>query len=120
MNREPPSGLIRLGGVAILVAFVIHIVVNMVIKRFPPESPTMGGFSMAAWITATLPKWLAALGFTSAIGSLACGVFVVSILTGGWAEILIEAVPPGGLAWFLITGVVLASTRNNVLAKGSS
>jgi hypothetical protein len=48
------------------------------------------------------------LGSLSAIGSLACGVFIVPILSDGTAAgFLVEIASIGSLAWFLITGVVM-------------
>jgi hypothetical protein len=68
----------------------------------------VGGFSMAGLLTSTLPKWLAILGLLSAAASLVSGAFIVSVLTSGWAAALAETAPLGSLAWFLITGVLLA------------
>ena len=68
----------------------------------------IGGFSAAGWQSSTLPRWLTILGFLSAIGSLACGVFIVSIMSDGRAVLLVEIVPLGCLVWFLITGVLMA------------
>lgn len=70
----------------------------------------IGGFSAAGWQSSTLPRWLTILGFLSAIGSLACGVFIVSILSDGRAVLLAEIASLGCLAWFLITGVLMAFT----------
>jgi len=68
----------------------------------------IGGFSAAGWESSTLPRWLTILGLLSAIGTLACGVFIVSILNDGRAVPLVEVASLGCLAWFLITGVLLA------------
>lgn len=68
----------------------------------------IGGFSAAGWQSSTLPKWLTLLGFLSAIGSLASGVFIVSILKDGSAAPLVEVTSLGCLAWFLITGGLMA------------
>ena len=40
-NRRGDAGLIRLGGIAMLLGFVIHIVANGVLKVFPPENPSL-------------------------------------------------------------------------------
>lgn len=217
-NRKENSSLIRLGGVAVLLALAIHLIVNGVVKQFPPENPSLAelqtylsaevgtwavvhglkylalvglvffaaaayartcrtsgdvsagwgvvgllgtaihvtnaliangievmafydfsrlseeanlfwllfytvrvlftaeivawgivifGFSMAGFQTATIPRWLTALGFFSAITCLGSGVFVYSILTQGWAEILINIASLTGLAWFASTGVFM-------------
>lgn len=68
----------------------------------------IGGFSVAGWQSATLPRWLSILGFLGAIGSLACGIFIVSIMSDGRATPLVQFVPLACLAWFLITGALLA------------
>lgn len=68
----------------------------------------IGGFSAAGWQSSTLPGWLALLGFLNAIGALACGVFIVSVLSNGRAVPLAELTTLGCLAWFLITGVLMA------------
>jgi hypothetical protein len=68
----------------------------------------VGGFSAAGWQSSTLPRWLTMLGFLSAIGSLACGIFIVSIMNEGRALLLVEIVPLGCLAWFLATALLMA------------
>jgi hypothetical protein len=56
----------------------------------------------------TLPRWLTILGILSALASLACGVFIVSILSGDSAAgFLVEIASIGCLAWFLIAGVLM-------------
>ena len=40
-SSKDHTGLIRLGGLAMLVGFAIHIVANMVLKVFPPENPSL-------------------------------------------------------------------------------
>jgi hypothetical protein len=69
----------------------------------------IGGFSAAGWQSSTLPRWLTILGFLSAIGSLACGVFIVSILSDGRAVPLVEISSLGCLTWFRFTGVLMAA-----------
>lgn len=68
----------------------------------------IGGFSVAGWQSSTLPRWLTVLGFLSATGSLASGLFIVSILKDGSATLLVEVTSLGCLAWFLITGILMA------------
>lgn len=36
-NRQEHAILIRLGGLAIIVGFAIHVILNSVLKEFPPE-----------------------------------------------------------------------------------
>lgn len=69
----------------------------------------IGGFSAAGWSSATLPRWLAAFGFVSAILCVSTGVFIVSIMTDGPAVLLADIAALSGLAWFLVTGILLAA-----------
>lgn len=71
------------------------------------------GFSLAGWISRTLPRWISALGGLSATAGLLTGVFVVSVFTDGRAVLLIDVAALSGLAWF-------ASTAIYLLARGSS
>jgi hypothetical protein len=40
-DGQGQDGLIRLGGLAIIAGLAIHIVLNSVLKEFPPENPTV-------------------------------------------------------------------------------
>lgn len=66
------------------------------------------GFSVAGWASSTIPKWLVALGLLSGTAGILSGVFIVSILTDGWAVPLVDIAALTGLAWFACTGVYLA------------
>ncbi|MFT5422283.1 MAG: hypothetical protein ACI89L_000040 [Phycisphaerales bacterium] len=79
----------------------------------------IGGFSMAGWLSATLPKWLCALGLVPTVFGVLTGVFVVSILTDGWATPIIDIASLSGLVWFLCTGVYLL-IRGDAVPIGSS
>lgn len=65
------------------------------------------GFSMAGFQSSTLPRWISSLGFFSATACMVSGVFVVSVLTEGWATILIEVAALTGLAWFACVGIYM-------------
>ena len=67
----------------------------------------IGGFSVAGWLSDTLPKWLCAFGLVPATFGILSGVFVVSILTDGWATWLIIVASLCGLAWFVCAGFYL-------------
>jgi hypothetical protein len=68
------------------------------------------GFSAAGWCSRRLPKWLAALGFVSALFGMLSGIFVVPILTNtGPAWILLEVATLTGLLWMLGGGVYLTA-----------
>ena len=62
------------------------------------------GFSMAGWFSGTIPKWLIILGLLSASGCLLSAVFIINILTGGWASIFSEVGALTGLLWFVCMG----------------
>ena len=74
---------------------------------------TIFGFSMAGMTAAMLPRWIVGLGFVSSASCLLAGVFVVSVLNGGWAVILMDIASFGGLAWF-------ASVGGFLLLRGAS
>jgi hypothetical protein len=212
------AGLIRLGGLAIVLGLTIHIILNMVLKEFPPEDPTVAelkvylskeaatwaivhgfryvafacillfaaglfartcctravqtsgwgvvgllgtavwvttgmitngietlaflnldlisnqqalfwllfrltrmlftgevvawsfvilGFSIAGWRSTTIPKWLAILGFLQVTAGMLSGVFIVSVISEGWATPLVEVAAITGMAWFTCTGVYM-------------
>ncbi len=61
------------------------------------------GFSMAGWLSATIPKWLVVLGLFSALLCLLSAIFIVNILNGGWATIL-GVGSLTGLLWFVCVG----------------
>ena len=65
------------------------------------------GFSMAGFQTRRIPRWIAALGFFSSAACVSSGVFIVSILTEGWALALIDAATLSGLAWFASIGIFM-------------
>ena len=71
------------------------------------------GFSMAGLLSSMIPKWIVWLGILSAIACILSGVFIVSILTGGWAVMIIEIAALTGMAWFLCVGI-------HMLIKGNS
>ena len=71
------------------------------------------GFSMAGWYSATIPKWLFALGLLSALFCFLSTIFIVNILNGGWASILGEVGSLTGLLWFVCIGFyMLRNTAN--------
>jgi hypothetical protein len=216
--EQGQAGLIRLGGLAIIAGLAIHIVLNSVIKEFPPETPTVSelqsylsneagmwaivhgfryvafacivlfaaglfsrtcctgtvqttgwgvvgllgaaifvtngvitngiemlaflnsdllsnnqelfwllfrltrvlftaevvtwsflilGFSIAGWRSTTIPMWLTLLGLSNVAAGMLSGVFIVSVVTDGWATILIDVAALTGLSWFACTGVYM-------------
>lgn len=71
------------------------------------------GFSVAGLFSSTLPKWLGAFGLLASTLLVLSSVFVVSVMSDGWAVTVIDLGALSGLAWFTCTGVFL-------LWKGSS
>lgn len=65
------------------------------------------GFSMAGYQSVRLPRWITALGFVSAAACLISGVFIVSVLTDGWATTVMNLAAMSGLAWFASVGVFM-------------
>ena len=65
------------------------------------------GFSMAGFQSRRLPRWISVLGFISAAACVFSGVLIVSILTEGWAVLVIDAATLTGLAWFASVGVFM-------------
>jgi hypothetical protein len=65
------------------------------------------GFSMAGYQSARLPRWITALGFVSAAACMTSGVFIVSVLTEGWATTIMNVAALSGLAWFASVGIFM-------------
>lgn len=65
------------------------------------------GFSVAGLRSATLPKWLVALGFLNVAAGLLSGVFIVSIVTNGWATTFVDVAALSGLTWFACVAVCM-------------
>ncbi len=217
-NTKDHVGLIRLGGIAMLVGFVIHVVANAVIKVFPPENPSLAelqtylsneagswaivhgiryvamvcivlfaaglfvrtcctrstpttglgivgllgagmmvvnllitngietltfmdfdrlsqqadtfwtlfyltrtlftaeivawsiiylGFGVAVLLSATLPMWIAWLGFFSAANGLLTGVFIVPIMNENWPSVFMMLASLTGIVWFVSVSVYM-------------
>lgn len=65
------------------------------------------GFSIAGWRSVSLPKWLAGLGLINVAAGALTGVFIASVVTGGWATMLEEIAALTGLVWFASAGVYM-------------
>ncbi|MGI9628021.1 MAG: hypothetical protein ACR2QM_14380 [Longimicrobiales bacterium] len=65
------------------------------------------GFSAAGWSSASLPRWVSGLGFIQAALGLLSGVFLVSVMTDGWATTLADGAAFAGLAWFTTVGALM-------------
>ncbi|MEZ5347315.1 MAG: hypothetical protein R2681_17340 [Pyrinomonadaceae bacterium] len=65
------------------------------------------GFSIAGWISKTLPKWLALLGLLNTVFGILAGVFIVSVISDGKFAVLMTAAEFTGLIWFAATAVLM-------------
>ena len=55
------ASLIRLGGLAIIVGLAIHVILNVVLKKFPPEDPTSA--ELQAYLSNEAGTWAIVHGF---------------------------------------------------------
>lgn len=101
-------GLVRVGGLAIIVGMVIHIVLNVVLKKFPPENPT--SFELQEYLSREATNWGMIHGFRylafACIVLFAAGLFSRTCLTRtaggqGWGVVGLL-----GAAIFVTNGVV--------------
>lgn len=90
-HRRGQGALIRLGGFAIVFALGIHIVLNAVLKKFPPEDPTVT--ELQEYLAREAGTWAIVHGFRyvafACIILFAAGLFsrtccIRSVPTTGW------------------------------------
>ena len=63
------------------------------------------GFSMAGWLSATMPRLICALGVFAAVLDLLSGAFVGAMMTtGGWVEFVFGIAATSSLLWFVCFG----------------
>ena len=102
------AGLIRLGGLAIVLGLTIHIILNMVLKEFPPEDPTVA--ELQAYLSREAGAWAVVHGFrylaftcivlfAAALFSRTCRTRTAS--TMGWGVVGLL-----GTALFVTNGVI--------------
>jgi hypothetical protein len=76
-------GLIRLGGLAVVVSLVIHVILNMVLKEFPPTDPTVA--ELQAYLSSQAGTWAIVHGFRYVVFAclvlFAAGLFVRTCCT---------------------------------------
>ena len=65
------------------------------------------GFSIAGWLSTTIPKWLSALGLLNVAAGMLTGGFIVSVVNDGSATILADVAALTGLVWFACVGVYM-------------
>ena len=87
------GALVRIGGLAIILALAIHIVLNVVLKEFPPEHPT--ATELQEYLTREAGTWAVVHGFRylafACIVLFAAGLFSrvcqAGAGTGGWGVV---------------------------------
>jgi len=108
------AGLIRLGGLAIIVAMAIHIILNVVLKQFPPENPTAA--ELQKYLSDEAGTWAIVHGFRYVAFALillfAAGLFVKTCRTRpantiGWGVMSLLQVIAG-----MLSGVFIVSILN--------
>jgi hypothetical protein len=65
------------------------------------------GFGVAGLLSATLPKWIAWLGFFSAANGILTGVFIVPIMNEEWPGIFVALAALPGTLWFIIVSIYM-------------
>jgi hypothetical protein len=105
------DGLIRLGGVTVIVALGIHIVLNNVLKAFPPQDPTP--VELRGYLAREAGTWAVVHGFRYV--AFAC---VVLFAAGLFCRILGSGTL-GGVGWGIVglLGTALWVT-NGVVTNG--
>lgn len=107
-NDQGQVGLIRLGGLAIIVGLAIHIILNGVLKEFPPEDPT--ATELQAYLSNEANTWAIVHGFRyvafACIVLFAAGLFsrtccTRTAQTTGWGVVALL-----GTAIFVTNGVI--------------
>ena len=114
MNQEanPPaaseSSLIRIGGLAIIVGMAIHIVLNVVLKEFPPEDPTSS--ELQEYLAREAGTWATIHGFRylafTCIVLFAAGLFARTCRTRSAGETGWGVVGLLGAAIFVTNGII--------------
>jgi hypothetical protein len=65
------------------------------------------GFGVAGLLSATLPKWIAWLGFFSAVNGILTGVFIVPIMNDDWPGIFVALAALPGTLWFVFVSIYM-------------
>ena len=107
-DGQGQAGLIRLGGLAIIVGLAIHIVLNSMLKEFPPQNPTVT--ELQAYLSDEAGTWAIVHGFRyvafACIVLFAAGLFsrtccTRTAQTTGWGVVGLL-----GTAIFVTNGVI--------------
>jgi hypothetical protein len=65
------------------------------------------GFSVAGWLSRSMPRWLVLLGCASAVGAMVSVVFIVDTLGSGWTAAVAPVTGFAGMIWFGSLGVLM-------------
>jgi hypothetical protein len=107
-DRKEQAGLIRLGGLAIIVGLAIHVILNAVLKEFPPENPTVT--ELQAYLTEQASTWAIVHGFRyfafTCIVLFAAGLFSRTCRTRATSATGWGVVGLLGAAIFVTNGVI--------------
>ena len=102
-KQEKRSGLVRVGGAALLVAFAIHIFANSVLKEFPPTDPTLA--DLIAYFEAQAETWRIVHGMRYV--AVAC----LALFFGGLVALVRSRDTPGGWEYVGLVGGALHLTN---------
>ena len=76
--------------------------------EFVASALVLLGFSVAGWYSRRIPRWIVYLGYVSAASALLSVIFIVSVLTDGWAAPLANIIAPlTAIVWFVSVGVIM-------------
>lgn len=107
-DEQGQSGIIRMGGLAIVVGLTLHIILNAVLKKFPPDNPTITG--LQTYLSNEAGSWAIVHGFRyiafACIVLFAAGLFARtcctrSTQTTGWGVVGLL-----GAAIFVTNGII--------------
>jgi hypothetical protein len=107
-DGQGQAGLIRLGGLAIIVGLAIHAILNSILKEFPPEDPTVT--ELQAYLSNQAGAWAIVHGFRyvafACIVLFAAGLFSRTCCTRpaqttGWGVVGLL-----GTAIFVTNGII--------------
>lgn len=72
------------------------------------------GFSVAGWLSATLPRWISWLGFLQVAAGMVAGVLIVPSLRGEVTLVPLDVASIAGLVWFVSAGAFLLVRGDSV------
>ena len=111
LKAEAHGALIRLGGLALLIGFAIHIFANTVIKQMPPDDPSAD--ELAAYLTAEAHSWAIVHGMRY-IAIVCIAVFASALFARTCCLRTVRPIPLGVIG---LLGAILMLT-NLMLTNG--